>query len=145
MESPSPGNNIQSVFRAFRVRFPSAPSALKERRAQPCPEPDATFHPPPAVLPLKPDYPHPAKDIMRLALAAPILGLLVIRPAIAQEPAADPIPHDRAAPGIAAGRTTASIRIDGAKSAAVLGNITTGGIQIPGGLQPPWDALNLRA
>jgi hypothetical protein len=32
-----------------------------------------------------------------------------------------------------------------AKSAAVLGNITTGAIVISGGLQPPWDALNLRA
>jgi hypothetical protein len=30
------------------------------------------------------------------------------------------------------------------KTAAVLGNITTGAIEIPGGLTPPWDALNLR-
>ena len=33
-----------------------------------------------------------------------------------------------------------------AKSAAVLGNITTRGISLAGaGLSPPWDALNLRA
>jgi hypothetical protein len=38
-----------------------------------------------------------------------------------------------------------SIQVVAAKSAAVLGNITTGGINIPGGLQAPWDALNLRA
>jgi hypothetical protein len=31
------------------------------------------------------------------------------------------------------------------KSAAVLGNITTGTIAVAGGLQPPWDGLNLRA
>ncbi|HXJ02000.1 MAG TPA: DUF6519 domain-containing protein [Micropepsaceae bacterium] len=37
-----------------------------------------------------------------------------------------------------------SIQVTNAKSAAVLGNITTGAIAIPGGLQPPWDALNLR-
>jgi hypothetical protein len=37
-----------------------------------------------------------------------------------------------------------SIEIDNAKAAAVLGNITTGVITIPGGLKPPWDALNLR-
>jgi hypothetical protein len=36
-----------------------------------------------------------------------------------------------------------SIQIAGARSAAVLGNITTGPIEVPGGLQPPWDALNL--
>jgi hypothetical protein len=42
----------------------------------------------------------------------------------------------------------ASIRIDGAtaKTATVLGNITTRGISLGGaGLPPPWDALNLRA
>lgn len=39
-----------------------------------------------------------------------------------------------------------SIEVTGAKSAAVLGNITTGDIiAIPDGLQPQWDALNLRA
>ena len=37
-----------------------------------------------------------------------------------------------------------SIQVSGAKTAAVLGNVTTGSIDIPGGLQPPWDALNLR-
>lgn len=37
-----------------------------------------------------------------------------------------------------------SIQIAGAKSAAVLGNVTTGAIVVPGGLQPPWDGLNLR-
>ena len=37
-----------------------------------------------------------------------------------------------------------SIQIAGARAAAVLGNITTGNIGVPGGLQPPWDALNLR-
>ena len=37
-----------------------------------------------------------------------------------------------------------SIQIAGARAAAVLGNITTGNIAVPGGLQPPWDALNLR-
>jgi hypothetical protein len=37
-----------------------------------------------------------------------------------------------------------SIEVDNAKAAAVLGNITTGVITIPGGLKPPWDALNLR-
>jgi hypothetical protein len=37
-----------------------------------------------------------------------------------------------------------SIQIAGAKSAAVLGNVTSGAIVVPGGLQPPWDALNLR-
>jgi hypothetical protein len=26
----------------------------------------------------------------------------------------------------------------------VVGNVTTGQIVVPGGLQPPWDALNLR-
>jgi hypothetical protein len=31
-----------------------------------------------------------------------------------------------------------------AKSVAVLGNITTGTILVPGGLQPPWDALNVQ-
>jgi hypothetical protein len=31
------------------------------------------------------------------------------------------------------------------KTAAVLGNITTGTISVPGGLTAPWDALNLRA
>jgi len=38
-----------------------------------------------------------------------------------------------------------SIQVVGAKTAAVLGNITTGIIDLPGGLVPPWDALNLRA
>ncbi|HEY4266367.1 MAG TPA: DUF6519 domain-containing protein [Micropepsaceae bacterium] len=38
-----------------------------------------------------------------------------------------------------------SIQITGTKSAAVLGNITTGIIGIPGALPAPWDALNLRA
>ncbi len=38
-----------------------------------------------------------------------------------------------------------SIQVLGTKSAAVLGNITTGSISVPGGLQPPWDALNLHA
>jgi hypothetical protein len=38
-----------------------------------------------------------------------------------------------------------SIDVTGAKLAAVLGNITSGTINIPGGLKPPWDALNLRA
>jgi hypothetical protein len=37
-----------------------------------------------------------------------------------------------------------SIQVSGAKTAAVLGNVTTGTINIPGGLQPPWAALNLR-
>jgi hypothetical protein len=37
-----------------------------------------------------------------------------------------------------------SIDVLGAKLAAVLGNITTGPIEIPGGLQPDWDKLNLR-
>jgi hypothetical protein len=37
-----------------------------------------------------------------------------------------------------------SIQVVNAKTAAVLGNVTTGAIIIPGGLQPPWDALNLR-
>jgi hypothetical protein len=32
-----------------------------------------------------------------------------------------------------------------AKTAAVVANITTGGIAMPGGLPAPWDALNLRA
>jgi hypothetical protein len=38
-----------------------------------------------------------------------------------------------------------SVQVAGAKTAAVLGNITSGVIIVPGGLQPPWDALNLRA
>jgi uncharacterized protein DUF6519 len=38
-----------------------------------------------------------------------------------------------------------SIQLVGARTAAVLGNITTGIIELPGGLVPPWDALNLRA
>jgi hypothetical protein len=38
-----------------------------------------------------------------------------------------------------------SIQVIGAESAAVLGNVTTGSIAVPGGLNPPWDALNLRA
>ena len=38
----------------------------------------------------------------------------------------------------------ASIRVE-AKSAAVLGNITTGTISVPGGLQSPWKELNLQA
>jgi hypothetical protein len=38
-----------------------------------------------------------------------------------------------------------SIQVTNAKSAAVLGNITTGSIGIPGALPAPWDALNLRA
>jgi hypothetical protein len=38
-----------------------------------------------------------------------------------------------------------SIQIAGTKAAAVVGNITTGTIVVPGSLQPPWDALNLRA
>jgi len=37
-----------------------------------------------------------------------------------------------------------SIQVAGAKLAAVLGNITTSEIVVPGGLQPPWDGLNLR-
>ena len=37
-----------------------------------------------------------------------------------------------------------SIAVAGAKAAAVVGNVTTGQIVVPGGLQPPWDALNLR-
>lgn len=37
----------------------------------------------------------------------------------------------------------ASIQLTG-RVAAVLGNITTGAIIVPGGLQAPWDALNLR-
>jgi hypothetical protein len=37
-----------------------------------------------------------------------------------------------------------SIDVTGVRQAAVLGNITTGTINIPGGLKPPWDALNLR-
>jgi hypothetical protein len=37
-----------------------------------------------------------------------------------------------------------SIDVTGAKQSAVLGNITSGIINIPGGLKPPWDALNLR-
>ncbi len=37
-----------------------------------------------------------------------------------------------------------SIDVTGARQAAVLGNITSGIINIPGGLKPPWDALNLR-
>lgn len=37
-----------------------------------------------------------------------------------------------------------SIKLLDARSAAVVGNITTGSIDIPGALQPPWDALNLR-
>jgi len=37
-----------------------------------------------------------------------------------------------------------SIQVAGAKAAAVLGNVTTGQIVVPGGLQAPWDALNLR-
>jgi hypothetical protein len=36
-----------------------------------------------------------------------------------------------------------SIEIAGS-AAAVLGNVTTGTIVVPGGLQPPWDALNVR-
>jgi hypothetical protein len=43
------------------------------------------------------------------------------------------------------GGETASIQVLNAKSAAVLGNITSAGIDVPGGLQPPWDQLNLRA
>jgi hypothetical protein len=38
-----------------------------------------------------------------------------------------------------------SIQVVGAKTNAVLGNVTTGGIDVPGGLQPAWDVLNLRA
>jgi hypothetical protein len=38
-----------------------------------------------------------------------------------------------------------SILVVAPKSAAVLGNITTGGIGIPGPLQTPWDKLNIRA
>ena len=38
----------------------------------------------------------------------------------------------------------ASIELVGTRKAAVLGNITTGRIVIPDGLQPPWDALNLQ-
>jgi hypothetical protein len=37
-----------------------------------------------------------------------------------------------------------SIQVLGSKSAAVLGNVTTGAIVIPGGLVAPWDALNLQ-
>ena len=37
-----------------------------------------------------------------------------------------------------------SIEVAGAKAAAVLGNVTTGVILVPGGLQAPWAALNLR-
>jgi hypothetical protein len=37
-----------------------------------------------------------------------------------------------------------SIEVTGAKAAAVLGNVTTGQIAVPGGLQAPWAALNLR-
>jgi hypothetical protein len=37
-----------------------------------------------------------------------------------------------------------SIQVAGAKAAAVLGNVTTGQIIVPGGLQAPWEALNLR-
>ena len=37
-----------------------------------------------------------------------------------------------------------SIEVANAKASAVLGNVTTGRIVVPGGaLQPPWDALNL--
>jgi len=38
-----------------------------------------------------------------------------------------------------------SIEVTGATAAAVLGNVTTGSITLPGGLLPPWNALNLRA
>jgi hypothetical protein len=38
-----------------------------------------------------------------------------------------------------------SIQVAGTKAAAVVGNITSGTIVVPGGLQPPWDGLNLRA
>jgi hypothetical protein len=37
-----------------------------------------------------------------------------------------------------------SIEVTGATAAAVVGNITTGQIVVPGGLQAPWAALNLR-
>jgi hypothetical protein len=37
-----------------------------------------------------------------------------------------------------------SIEVTGAKAAAVLGNVTTGQIVVPGGLQAPWAELNLR-
>mgnify|MGYP003472406420 CR=1 FL=1 len=40
--------------------------------------------------------------------------------------------------------TDASIRVE-ARTAAVLGNITTGSISVPGGLQSPWKELNLIA
>jgi hypothetical protein len=36
-----------------------------------------------------------------------------------------------------------SINVAAASRFAVLGNITTGAIVVPGGLQPPWNALNL--
>jgi hypothetical protein len=36
-----------------------------------------------------------------------------------------------------------SIQVARAKSVTVLGNITTGSIAIPGGMKPPWDALNV--
>jgi hypothetical protein len=40
----------------------------------------------------------------------------------------------------------ASIRVDGTKTAAIVGNITTGPILVSGGaLQPPWNTLNLVA
>ena len=39
-----------------------------------------------------------------------------------------------------------SIQVSGVnpKTAAVLGNITSGNINVQGGLVSPWDALNLR-
>jgi hypothetical protein len=37
-----------------------------------------------------------------------------------------------------------SIQVAGARAAAVLGNVTSGQIVVPGGLQAPWETLNLR-